>query len=716
MEEKLKQLADKLGIATTYSDAGLAKKEYEIPDSTIRFIAERLGYKAGNLGEVEKSLADFDKKRWQRTLENIYVVEQGNIHIDAVVPNDQIQTYFALQVENADTGISSAVTFEIHPTGETSTIGKTIYAKMLLTITSELPVGYYNITFTVGDKSYKSKLAVPPKECYENDALKDGKTWGYAIQLYALKSEHNWGVGDFSDLQRFIEICSRCGADIIGVNPLNVLVHTYPENASPYSSISRLFLNPIYIDVEAVPEFKPEDKEEVKDKLEEVRVSELIRYEEVYPLKIAVLEKLYGRFMADLTSERQREFHAFVEAQGEDLHRLALFQTLYDIKSTYRFGGWKGWEDEFQNPNTPEVRKFAEEYADKIRFFKFLQFEAFRQFKLVENKIKECGLKIGLYRDLAVGVCKDSAELWSDHDLFIKDLGAGAPPDAIFTAGQKWGLGAFNPYVLKERCYEPFIKILRANMQGAGALRMDHVMWLTRLYMIPDKEDSLGTYVMYNLKDMLNIVAIESWRNKCQIVGESIGNVPDGFIEQLEAKNVYALSVLWEERKDFGWGDFKAPWEYRTKSFMSVGTHDMPPLRMWWFGYDIALKYDLQMMTEAEKTDAYHKREQDRWKLLHALDTNGCWPEDNLRKGDYLYGEAYPEGIEEAVHTFAARTNAKVFLAQLEDILHVEKLQNLPGTDIDKYPNWRRKLPVALEKLETDIAYIRNIKAIHKAR
>ena len=587
---------------------------------------------------------------------------------------------------------------------------------MLLTITSELPIGYYNITFTVGDKSYKSKLAVAPKECYENELLKEGKAWGYAVQLYSLKSEHNWGVGDFTDLQRFIEICARSGANVIGLNPLNVLVHTYPENASPYSSISRLFLNPLYIDIEAVPEYKQEDKETIKDKLAEVRASELIRYEEVYPLKIAVLEKLYGRFMADLTSQRQRDFHDFVEAQGEDLHRLALFQTLYDIKSTYRVGGWNGWEDEFQNPNTPEVRKFAEEYADKIRFFKFLQFEAFRQFKQVEEKIKECGLKIGLYRDLAVGVGKDSAELWSDHDLFIKDLGAGAPPDAMFTAGQKWCLGAFNPYVLKERCYEPFIKILRANMQGAGALRMDHVMWLTRLYMIPDKDETIGTYIQYNLKDMLNIVAIESWRNKCQIVGESIGNVPEGFIEQLEDKNVYALSVLWEERKDMGWGDFNAPWEYRLKTFTSVGTHDMPPLKMWWFGYDIALKYDLQMITEEEKTNDYHKREQDRWKLLHALDINGCWPEDNLRKGDYLYGEAYPEGIEEAVHTFAAKTNSKVFLAQLEDILHVEKLQNLPGTDIDKYPNWRRKLPIAWEKLEDDIAYIRNINAIHKAR
>ena len=251
-------------------------------------------------------------------------------------------------------------------------------------------------------------------------------------------------------------------------------------------------------------------------------------------------------------------------------------------------------------------------------------------------------------------------------------------------------------------------------MNAAGALRIDHFKGLKRLYIIPDNGDA-GTYVMYNFKDMLNIVAIESCRNKCQIVGESIGNVPEGFLETLAEKNIYALSVLWAERKDAGWGDFNAPGEYPEKAFMSVGTHDMAPLRMWWFGYDIELMHSLGLMDEAAKNDAYHKREIDRWKLLSALDANGCWPEDNLRKDNYIYGQGYPEGIEEAVHRFATKTASKVFLAQLEDILHVEKMQNLPGTD-KEHPNWRRKLPVTLEKLEGDIAYIRNIQAIRRER
>ena len=715
MEETLQKLADKLGIVTKFSDSGLVKKDYEVDESVVHFMAEKLGYKAGNIGEIEKSLADFDKRRWQQTLENIYVVEQGKIVFDAVVPADKAQSFFALQIENKETGIRSEVTFDVRPTDETYTIGKTLYVKLLVSVIGDLPIGYYHLTFTVGDKKYKSTLAVAPKHCYENPALSAGKIWGYALQLYSLRSERNWGVGDFTDLKNFIEMCSRCGADIIGLNPLNVLVHTYPEDASPYCSISRLFLNPIYIDVEAVPEFKAEDLNEHHDKIAELRSSELIRYGEVYPLKIAVLEKLYGRFMADVHSERQQAFKAFVEEQGEDLHKLALFQTLYDLKSQHICGGWRAWEEEFQNPYSPVVRKFAEENADRINFFKYLQFEADRQFEDAYRKVKECGLKVGMYRDLAVGVGKDSAELWSDNDLFIKDAGAGAPPDAFFPTGQKWGLGAFNPYVLKERCYEPFIRILRANMRSAGALRIDHVMGLMRLYIIPDNGEQ-GTYVMYNFRDMLNILAIESYRHSCQIVGESIGNVPDGFLETLSSKNIYALSVLWAERQDAGWGDFRAPETYPVQAFTSVGTHDMAPLRMWWFGYDIEVMSSLGLMDEEAKKGAYAKRENDRWKLLSVLDTHGCWPEDNLRKDNYIYGEAYPEGIEEAVHRFAAKTASKVFLAQLEDILHVEKLQNLPGTDRDKHPNWRRKLPVSLERLEGDIAYIRNINAIRKER
>lgn len=716
MKDCLVSLAGKLGIATKFVDAGLVRQEYDVDENIIKYFVSSLGFKAATEEEVNNSLADLEAKRWQRALENIYVVEQKAAKFDVVIPAAVQDGDFSLDLRYSNCEQKFDVSFEVVNTGEQRNIGKTPYVRLEVNITSDLEVGYYDLYFKAAGKEYKSVLAVAPERCYENPALEEKKLWGYAIQLYAVKSDRNWGGGDFTDLCNLVRICKDSGADIIGLNPLNVLFHNYPENASPYSSISRLFLNPIYIDVEAVPEFMPEDKQKVDSELYELRNSELIRYSQVYPLKMSVLEHLYDRFVEGKDSKRQTEYKKFCEDKGRELDELALFQTLYEQKAPDHWGGWRAWEDEYRNRKPMALQAYAKEHEYRIGFFKYLQFEADRQFAAANQLVKELGLKIGFYRDLAVGVGLDSAEVWSENDMFIKNVGAGAPPDFLNPKGQKWCLGAFNPYALKENGYLPFIKILRANMEYAGALRIDHVMSLMRLYLIPNNQE-LGTYLYYNFNDMLNIVAIESHLNKCVVVGESIGNVPEGFLEALFRKNIHPLSVLWAERKDAGWGDFNSPSEYLSDAFTSVGTHDMAPLRMWWFGYDISQMRSLGIIdNDAAKEQAYHQRELDRWKLLFALDSNNVWPQDNLRKNNYIYGEGYPEGIEEAVHRFVARSRSLVFLAQLEDILHVEKMQNLPGTDYDRHPNWRRKLPVALEHLESDPAFIRNIAAIHKER
>ncbi len=415
--------------------------------------------------------------------------------------------------------------------------------------------------------------------------------------------------------------------------------------------------------------------------------------------------------------ERMREFEKFCRCKGESLENLVTFQALYEDKWQTHWGGWRAWEKEFRKPTTAAVKKYRKEQAERLDFFKFLQFEAERQLCAVSAHVKDSGLKIGIYRDLPVGVGRDSAELWSDDGLYLRESGAGAPPDIFFPTGQKWNLGAFNPFELKARAYQPFIKIIRAAAEGAGALRLDHVMSLMRLFVIPEAAGAAGTYIMYNFEDMLNIVAIESHLNRCMIVGESIGNIPEGFLDKIAARGIMSMSVLWSERWDAGWGDFKSPYQYPENVVTSVGTHDMAPLKMWWFGYDIALSRQLGIIgSDQEMADNYHKREADRWKLLKALDENQVWPEDNRRHSDYLFGEGYPEGLEEAVHRFMARSCSKIFLVQPEDVFQVDKLQNLPGTDRDKHPNWRRKLPVNLEDMENSLAYYRNIAAIKKER
>ena len=707
MNEKLHELADKLGIAFSFSDAGLKKQNYTVDEKVVRFFAKAMGYAADTDKQSGASLDKLEKRRWQSALQPVYVCRRDNIIIDVVASD------LSGIVLTAET--SGGETLSLDYEYRRNAINRGNLYKEDLKITTPLDIGYYDLKAVIGGREYKSCLAVAPDKCY--DVLPgDRRLWGFSLQLYALKSRRNWGVGDFTDLKNFVCFCRDAGADIIGLNPLNVLSHDYPEEASPYSSISRLYLNPIYIDIEAVPEFMPADRKPFEKLLDELRATELIRYTDVYTLKVRMLEKCFTRFRENKNTVRQREYAEFCEKHGESLQRLAVFQAIYEQQTKTVWGGWQAWPKEYHSPSAAGVRKFAADNQERVEFFKFMQFEADRQLSTVKAEIDACGLRIGLYRDLAVGVGRDSAENWSNPGLFMKDAGTGAPPDAFFPGGQKWGLGTFLPQELKEQKYQPFIRILRANMQNAGALRIDHVMSLMRLFVIPDTYDA-GTYIYYNFEDMLNIVALESCLNKCMIVGESIGNVPPGFIEAINERGIRSLSVLWAERWNDGWGDFKAPEQYPANAFASVGTHDIAPLRMWWFGYDIELNFSLGIIENtADRDAAYHKRENDRGRLLAALDKAEVWPEDKPRSGDYLFGEKYPEGIEEAVMRFMAKSAAPVFLAQLEDILHVEKMQNVPGTDRDKHPNWRRRLPVRLEDLTEDIAWVRCIAAIHKER
>lgn len=707
MQNTFDNLLQKLGIARTFTDAAQNHKEYHADDETLRKMVNYLGFPLKKIEDSNILLDKIENRRWQSVLEPVYVVRTSNIRFDVIVKSANADK-LTFEI-SAKEGISN---FEYEKKViETKIIGGNEYSKIEFIIKGNLEPEYYDLAVNDGGKLYHSVLAVSPDSCYIPQVIEEHKLWGFAIQLYALSSKRNWGVGDFSDLQEFATMCKQYGADVIGVNPLNVLNHDNPENASPYSSISRLFLNPIYIDVEKVKGF---DKADVDyNEIKKIKNKENIDYTSIYNIKIKVLHDIYKRFLKKNKSSDYAEFEDFCRTKGADLDDLAVYQA---ISSEYnqKFGCWSEWPQELQNSKSPAVAKFRAEHEQEIGFFKFLQYLADKQLNEAQLKIKELGLKIGLYRDLPVGLNKNSAELWSGHDLFINKCGAGAPPDVFFPKGQKWCLGAFNSFVLKDMAYMPFIKILRSAMQGAGALRIDHVMSLMRLYIIPDDAED-GTYIYYNFDDMLGIVALESHLNKCMIVGESIGNVPDGFIEKLHERGIYSLSVLWAERWN-GCGDFKLPCDFPSTAFCSVGTHDMPPLKMRWFGYDIETMHDLKMISDEERIDQYKGREDERRRLLSALDYVGVWPCDKPRQGDCLYGEGYPNGILDAVEKYVASGNCAVYLAQLEDIFGVEVLQNLPGTDEITYPNWRRKVPVYIEDYQSNDDFIRVMNDIKSSR
>lgn len=708
MRESWNLLLEKLGIAKSYTDAAQNRREYVADDETLLKMVNYLGYKLDKIEDSAKLSEKLEKERWLYVLEPIYVLRQNNIVFDAVLPAEEADN-LQMIIRNQQTDKTVEVLY-VSAVTEEKMLGRKKYAKVEIRIENLTEPAYYDVELFTDSCKAHTILALTPDKCYEPEYLKNHKVWGMAVQLYSLKSKRNWGVGDFTDLKNLAALCQRQGADVIGLNPLNVLFHDFPENASPYSSISRLFLNPIYIDVEKVSGFKKEYLEGRKEELQNLRAAKDIDYTGVYNFKMSFLRQIYEETFASL--QKTEAYRKFEQKHKDDLENLATYQALYSSLCHSVYGGWRAWPKELKNPQSQAVKKFRSENRKEVNFFKFLQYWAEKQLDDVQAEIERCGLKIGLYRDLPVGLCKDSAELWSDADLFIKDCGAGAPPDIFFPTGQKWCLGAFNPYKLKANAYLPFIKILRAAMENAGAIRIDHVMSLQRLYVIPDNSEK-GTYIYYPFSDMLGIVALESYLHKCVVVGESIGNVAEGFVEQIQNRGIYALSVLWSERWN-GSGPFKLPQDFSAHTFCSIGTHDMAPLKMRWFGGDIETMYRLNMLTDEERRNQYKGREVERRCLLDALDYTHSWSPDRTRKADYLYGEGYPEGIMEAAERYLASSTCAVCLAQPEDIFGVEVLQNLPGTDRDKHPNWRRKLPVNLEDFEMNEDFVRFKKAVNR--
>ncbi len=700
------KLCDDLGIARSYSILGCA--DISVQENLLKNFCKSLGFQASNDEEIKKSLQQLQEQKYQNAVAPFYAIWQNNLEFEIYLKDFEVSDEISIRLASEKKKNFQKQNFEVVLTQEKKFSDTSIQVKRLR-IQNTLPIGYYRMELTIGKKVYFSTLAVAPQKCLSLEDKGIDKTWGFALQLYSLKSRRNWGIGDFTDLKNFAAVAAKYGADVIGLNPLNTPFHDFPENASPYASISRLFLNPIYIDVEQTQGFDDELKKKYEKRIEALQKTHLIDYTNVYNLKIEVLYELFKK------QKSSKAFAAYLKEKGEILYQFAVYQAIYHNYCHKVWGGWMAWPEGLKSQNPMDMLIFEQAHQDEITFFEFLQFEANRQFEKVSQNIQSLGMKIGLYRDLPVGVSKDSAEVWAKQYNYVQKFGAGAPPDAFFTSGQKWGLAAFHPWHLKEQAYQPFIEILCANMKCAGALRMDHVMSLMRLFMIED-EGGDGTYLYYNFDEMLAITALESHLNKCMIVGESIGNVPNGFIEKIHDAGIYSMSVLWGERFDCGMGDFKGPTFYPSNAFVSIGTHDMPPLKMWWFGYEIELKFKLKMIDESERQRLYKEREQDRWKLLKVLDQSGVWPQDNLRQGDYLYGENYPQGLDEAVHRLLGLSNSAVVIMQPEDAMHVDELQNLPGTDRDKYPNWRHKLPVFLEDLEQNETFMRNVKALQTAR
>jgi 4-alpha-glucanotransferase len=547
---------------------------------------------------------------------------------------------------------------------------------------ADLPVGSYRLHLT--DASLLSEqvpFIVAPPKAFGGDF---DRTWILAVQLYGVRSSRNWGMGDFTDLEGLIGLAAGLGAGGVGLNPLHALFDDRPADCSPYSPNSRLFLNPLYIDVEKLAEVSPSAFADSGAAISRLRESDIVDYIAVAEAKWRALRSAFAAFKADPNAGRQAAFAKFRAERGALLSRFACFEVL-----RHKFEGpWWEWPEEWQHPDDTQCEKLrAGPDVAEIEFVEFVQWAADQQLQSCRKLATRLGMKVGLYLDVAVGVQSDGFDAWNEQVAISRHLAVGAPPDPLNTAGQNWGLAGFNAAGLEVQSFEPFRDMLRASMRHAGAIRLDHVLGLKRLYLVPHGFAARnGVYVQMPFEALLAVTAQESVAHRCVVIGEDLGTVPEGFREQMADWGIWSYLVMMFERDDRG--SFRGIDHYAANALVTFNTHDLSTYAGWRCFSDLALKRSLGI-DPGESDDA-------RWHALAMLT-------------DVLRHQAIDGHDLYAVVKFLAQTRSRLLAISLEDLLGVIDQPNIPGT-IDEHPNWRRRLPLAIDEMAAaiDLAALRD--------
>lgn len=554
----------------------------------------------------------------------------------------------------------------------------------VLRIPDDVPLGIHRLIVrpdtgggshgTNADPSTAS-LIVAPQQAYQLEDIAAERLWVLAVQLYAVRSRRNWGHGDFTDLAHLIRLAGEVGAAGIGLNPLHALFDDRPEQASPYAPNSRLFLNILYIDPDAIPEFPGADAAGVSAEIERLRASELVEYGAVAAAKGKALRAAYESFRDRPDPQRQAAFEAFRAERGEALSRFAAFEVL---RRRFKRVWWE-WPAKWRQPTAAKIKSLQTEAAEDMGYYEFVQWIADAQLGAARAEARRLGLAIGLYIDLAVGVEPGGADAWSAQESIIPQVEVGAPPDLLNTAGQAWGVAAFNPRALEEAAFAPFVELLGAAMRHAGAIRLDHVLGLNRLYLIPlGCAPQEGAYVRYPLHALLAVVALLSTAQRCLVIGEDLGTVPEDLRGILADWGIWSYFVTLFERRDDG--HFQPPEQYRRNALVTFSTHDLPTFEGWRRGHDLRIKHGLGL--DPGETD--EERARAEWLLGEALGRSEISADRSWTLIDIV--------------RFLARTPSRLLVVQIDDVLGLIDQPNVPGT-VDEHPNWRRRLPVAVEDL-----------------
>jgi 4-alpha-glucanotransferase len=526
-------------------------------------------------------------------------------------------------------------------------------------------------------------------QCLSPAALGIGRAWGVACQLYGLRSARCQGIGDLADLALLAELMAAEGADFVAINPLHARFGTEPRRCSPYAPSSRRRLDPLMI----APDLAAAELG-LAVAPPPVAEGELVDYPAVAAGREAALGALWRAFAArhlagDGPTELGRAFRDWTAAEGAELERFCLFEVLdRALFASGRSAPWWDWPGGLADSRGPKARAVAAEHRAALEEHAFRQWLAERQLANVQVRARAAGMRIGLYRDLAVGVVADGADGWADPAATIRAVTVGAPPDDFSPTGQNWNLAPLSPLALRERGGAPFLDDLAASMRHAGAVRIDHAMGLMRLFWIPaGGTPADGAYVRYPLAPLLDGIARLSHQQRCLVVGEDLGTVPPVFRTAMDGAGMLSCRVVWFER----WPDglFKRPDTYPAAALASISTHDLPTVRGFLCGRDIAWRAQVGQYADAAASAAAHAARLSDIEILAAA----------LRH-EGLIGAGRPDedAFVLALHRFLASSTAALAMVQLEDLTGEVEQANLPGT-IDEHPNWRRRLPVPVEAL-----------------
>lgn len=670
----LQYIADQNGIATTYWD--WYGKQRNVSSRTLLHVLNSLGVpldQDARIRDLHKAKQWTEDRPWRQMLPPTVVVREGqSVHIPVHV-NHGDWVHVSYRLEDGSKGSLHQVDHYVPP----RTIDGVLTGRATFEVPNHLPLGWHTLSATAEDgRQCEATLIVVPQRL-NPPALSEGKRhWGVQLQMYSTRSKASWGMGDAYDLADLVSIAGQNGADFALINPVHAQAPVSPIENSPYLPVTRRWVNPIYIRPEAIEEFRGASTE-LRAKVEKLRVSALvpdaapIDRDKTWAAKLAALELIYT---LPRSIHRQAAFDAFVARGGEDLKSFALWSAIAEAEGTVTF------PEDLASAHASGVEKARVKYADRLEFWQWLQWIAREQMIQAHEAARAVGMRMGLMADLAVGVHPEGSEKWGEPEIFAPAIHVGAPPDMYSQQGQDWSQPPWNPRSLAEVGYRPLRDMLRAVLAHAGAIRIDHILGLFRLWWIPEGGPaSEGTYVYFDHEAMVGVVLLEAARAGAVVIGEDLGTVEPWVRDYLASRGILGTSVVWFEKEGSGWPMHAG--EYRWGALSTVNTHDLPPTAGYLKGIQTTLRDKLGLLVE----DIEAIRAADAEEISQMC--------VRLREYGFLpQQEPTTEDVVLALHRYVAATPSALIGVSLVDAVGDERPQNLPGTDQPQYPNWRMPL------------------------